>query len=54
MGIDGPDRREALHTPEQEEADAVVAAADYQPNGGDDLVPPEEDRPADGELGAGD
>jgi hypothetical protein len=38
---------------EQREAE-VQAVADYQPKGGDDLIPPKEDRPADGELGAGD
>lgn len=37
---------------EEREAEAVE---NYQPNGGDDLVPPDIiDRPADGELGAGD
>jgi hypothetical protein len=41
-------------TEEQQEAREATAVADYQPRGGDDLVPPEEDRPADGELGAGD
>ena len=39
---------------EDQRQDAPAAVVEYQPNGGDDLVPPPEDRPADGELGAGD
>jgi len=47
--ISGPEEQET------KEATEATAVADYQPKGGDDLVPPEEvDRPADGELGAGD
>ena len=41
-------------TEEPQEAPQATTVVDYQPRGGDDLVPPEEDRPADGELGAGD
>jgi hypothetical protein len=45
----GPD------TEERQEVDEERATAEYEPNGGDDLVPPAgPDRPADGELGAGD
>ncbi len=40
--------------PEHEKADEASVADNYEPHGGDDLVPPDEDRPADGELGAGD
>jgi len=39
---------------EPQEVDEALAVAEYEPKGGDDLVPPSEDRPADGELGAGD
>jgi hypothetical protein len=51
---DNPRTSSPSQTEEEREVDAVAAAADYQPRGGDDLVPPDEDRPADGELGAGD
>ncbi len=40
---------------EQPEREEDRATAEYEPRGGDDLVPPPEPaRPADGELGAGD
>jgi len=40
---------------EEQQVDEERAVAEYEPNGGDDLVPPPApDRPADGELGAGD
>ena len=45
---DGPE------TEERQEPDEERATAEYEPNGGDDLVPVGVDRPADGELGAGD
>lgn len=51
---DKPPTSPLPQTEEEREAKAIVEAADYQPRGGDDLVPPDADRPADGELGAGD
>jgi len=42
-------------TEERQEEEQDQAVAEYEPTGGDDLVPPARpDRPADGELGAGD